>query len=190
MEAKKKLFFKDRKEWRKWLQKNHAMEKEVWLLFYKKHTHKPTLPYSDAVEEALCFGWIDSTLKRIDDEKHVQRFTPRRRNSIWSKSNVKRVNEMIKAGKMTEMGLLKFKQMKEEEKKGKNVRPTEKKYRLPKDLKKLLLKEKVYDNFQSFAPSHRQQYLWWLSDAKKEETKQKRTRQLILEIKANKKSGK
>ena len=76
-----KLYISNRKEWRKWLKENHSVVREVWLIYYKKDTGKPRIPYDDAVEEALCFGWIDSTVKRIDDEKYCQKFTPRKDKS-------------------------------------------------------------------------------------------------------------
>ncbi len=96
--------FKNRDELRKWLEKNHATKSELWLLFYKVKTGKKSVRYPEAVEEALCFGWIDGILKRIDDEKHAQRFTPRNPKSIWSKVNKERAKRMIDAGKMTDAG--------------------------------------------------------------------------------------
>jgi len=108
VEITETLFFNKRSDWRAWLEKNHDKKKEVWLIHYKKHTGKTSIEYNDTVEEALCFGWIDSTLKRIDDEKHVIRFSPRNPNSIWSKSNITRVKKMIKKGKMTISGLEKY----------------------------------------------------------------------------------
>ena len=92
------LYFKTRQEWRTWLQSNHDIETEVWLIFFKKDTGKPSLDYEAAVEEALCFGWIDSTVRRIDEEKFKQRYTPRHMKSIWSDTNVKRAEKMIMAG--------------------------------------------------------------------------------------------
>lgn len=85
------LHFLTAEEWRAWLRANHAVEKQVWLLIYKKHTEIPCVSFGEAAEEALCFGWIDSMMKRIDDEKYVLRYTPRRRGSIWSEGNKKRV---------------------------------------------------------------------------------------------------
>jgi len=76
MEISESLYIINRTNWRVWLKKNHNKKNEIWLIFYKKHTGKPRLPYEDAVEEALCFGWIDSTVKRIDENKYAQRFTP------------------------------------------------------------------------------------------------------------------
>ena len=86
VEITETLYLTNRKQWRDWLEKNYNKKKDVWLIYYKKHTKKKTIPYDDAVEEALCFGWIDSTVKRIDDEKHVQRYSPRKLNSVWSET--------------------------------------------------------------------------------------------------------
>ena len=93
-----------RKEWRSWLEKYNNKRKEVWLVYYKKHTGKPRIPYDDAVEEALCYGWIDGKVKRIDDEKYMQIFTPRRAKSIWSEHNKKRAEKLISNGLMKEAG--------------------------------------------------------------------------------------
>ena len=76
------LYVKTRKEWREWLRKNYNKKNEIWLIYYKKHTGKPRIPYDDAVEEALCYGWIDSTVKRVDEEIFIQKFTPRNKKSV------------------------------------------------------------------------------------------------------------
>jgi uncharacterized protein YdeI (YjbR/CyaY-like superfamily) len=94
-----------RDEWREWLREHHASQSEIWVVFYKKHTGKATLTYAEAVEEALCFGWIDSMDKGIDEERYAQRFTPRRKRSNWSESNRKRVLRLIDEERMTEAGL-------------------------------------------------------------------------------------
>ena len=83
------------------------------MIYYKKHTGKSTIPYDDAVEEALCYGWIDSLVKRIDDEKYTQKYTPRKKKSVWSKKNKERVEKMIRQGRMTEAGLSKIREAKE-----------------------------------------------------------------------------
>ena len=93
MKAKNALYFKNRKEWRSWLKKNHNKAKEVWLLYYKKHSKKPKILYEDAVEEAICFGWIDGKVRSIDKETFMQRYSPRRKNSIWSLLNKKRAEK-------------------------------------------------------------------------------------------------
>ena len=100
-------------EWHAWLQRNHAVEKEVWLIIYKKHAATRSLTLEEATEEALCFGWIDSIMKRIDDEKNALRYTPRRKGSNWSEANKKRAAKLIEQGRMTEAGLAKIDEAKE-----------------------------------------------------------------------------
>lgn len=95
----------DRRDWRKWLSTNHATAKEIWLVYYRKDSGKPRIPYNDAVEEALCYGWIDSTAKKIDEQRFAQRFTPRRAGSSLSQMNRERVRRLIRAKKMTAAGL-------------------------------------------------------------------------------------
>jgi len=105
MEIKNTLYVTKRKDWRKWLIKNHKKQKEVWLIYYRKKTGKTRIPYDDAVLEALCYGWIDSIVKKIDEERFAQRFSPRRKNSILSQMNKERIRELIKEKKMTKVGL-------------------------------------------------------------------------------------
>jgi len=101
----KTLYVTNRKDWRSWLAKNHTSESEIWLIYYKKGTGKPRISHDDAVLEALCFGWIDSTSKSIDEEKFAQRFSPRRPKSNLSQINLENVRQLIKNGEMTEAGL-------------------------------------------------------------------------------------
>jgi uncharacterized protein YdeI (YjbR/CyaY-like superfamily) len=105
MKLGKTLCVTDRKNWRSWLAKNQDKEKEIWLVYHRKSSGKPRIPYNDAVEEALCYGWIDSTIKGIDEEQFAQRFTPRRPKSILSEMNKERIRRLIKAKKMTARGL-------------------------------------------------------------------------------------
>lgn len=105
MDIGKTLYVTTRKDWRAWLDKNHQKEKEIWLVYYKKHANMPRIPYNDAVEEALCFGWIDSTVKRIDEDKYTQRFSPRSNKSQWSEMNKERARRLIEQKKMTQAGL-------------------------------------------------------------------------------------
>ena len=105
MKLGKTLYASGRKAWREWLSKNHAREREIWLVYYKKASGKPRIPYNDAVEQALCFGWIDSTVKKVDEEKFAQRFTPRRPGSQLSQMNKERIRRLIAEKKMTGAGL-------------------------------------------------------------------------------------
>ncbi|MFC1925444.1 YdeI family protein [Chloroflexota bacterium] len=178
------LYFANRDDWRVWLEKNHATEKEAWLAHYKKHTGKPGIPYEDAVEEALCFGWIDGLLRSIDSEKYALRYTPRRKNSIWSETNKKRVERMIQQGRMTEAGLAKIRQAQENG----EWRKAESRERLvvPPDLKKALAANKEAGrNFKGLAPSRQKQFIWWVTSAKKKETRQRRINEILRMVKGN-----
>jgi uncharacterized protein YdeI (YjbR/CyaY-like superfamily) len=186
----KTLYVVNRDDWRAWLKRNHCSRKEVWLIYYKKHTGKPRIPYDDAVEEALCYGWIDSTVKRIDDEKYAQKFTPRNEKSNWSELNRKRARKMIKAGRMTQAGLVRFKQAG----KGKNEETQgtlpKKRLVIPLGLKKALsANKKALENFNNFAPSYRRLYIGWITAAKRKETREKRISQTVKWSAENKKPG-
>jgi uncharacterized protein YdeI (YjbR/CyaY-like superfamily) len=105
MNIGKTLYVTTRAKWRAWLTKHHDTAKEIWLIYYRKESGKPRISYDDAVLEALAYGWIDSTLKRMDDERFAQRYSPRRSTSVLSQMNKERIRELIKEGKMTAAGL-------------------------------------------------------------------------------------
>lgn len=173
--------FKNRNEFREWLQKNHAKKSELWLLFYKVKTGKKSIRYPEAVEEAICFGWIDGILKRIDDEKHAQRFTPRKPKSIWSKVNKDRAEKMIEAGKMTEAGLAKIKDAKKSGWWKKAYTTTRRDSEMSAEMREVLTSDKeAWENFQNFAKSAQNTYIFWINYAKRDETKKKRI-QIVLE---------
>ncbi len=141
----KPIFFKDRAEFRSWLKSNQIKD-HAWLLFYKKRLNKG-MSYEEAVEEALCFGWIDGILRSIDKEKHMIRFTERKKNSVWSLINRKKAEAMIEQGKMTAAGLAKIEEAKNS---GlwQSAYTNKKKERMPADLKKALMKnKKAWKNF-------------------------------------------
>src|SRR4030042_6669816 len=112
MELSKALYFKNRHEWRAWLERNHDKEKEVWLIHYKKDSGKAGVSYIDAVEEAICFGWIDSKMKSIDREKFALKYSPRRAKSVWSQNNKEKAEKLIASGRMTDGGLVKIEEAK------------------------------------------------------------------------------
>ena len=109
-----RYYARDRKEWRKWLEKNHDTSPGVWLIYHKKCSDEPCVSYDEAVEEALSFGWIDSKVNKLDDERYMQVFTPRKPKSIWSKLNKQRVKKLIEQGLMTSAGLEKIEAAKED----------------------------------------------------------------------------
>jgi uncharacterized protein YdeI (YjbR/CyaY-like superfamily) len=189
MKNTKRLYVTNRDEWRSWLKENHNFKKEVWVLHYKKHTGKTSIPYDDAVEEALCFGWIDSIIKKIDDEKFVRKFTPRKRRSSWSELNKKRARKMIKEGKMTEAGMEKIAEAK---KSGEWFKPASirKELIIPSYIKEELAKNrKALEFFNSLAKSYKRNLVMWIMSAKKEETRKKRLAEAITLLNQKKKLG-
>jgi uncharacterized protein YdeI (YjbR/CyaY-like superfamily) len=167
------VFAKDRSEWRRWLAKNCERSREIWLVFYKKASGKPTVSYEHAVEEALCFGWIDGMIKKLDEECYAQRFTPRKAKSPWSKSNIQRVERLIAEGQMMPAGLKAY-----HSGHGREVPP------MPAELAKVLeakfRKQRVaWANYEKFPPGYRRITAGWVASAKKEETRLKRLEKLI-----------
>jgi uncharacterized protein YdeI (YjbR/CyaY-like superfamily) len=184
----KTLYVTNRDEWRAWLAKHHASETEIWLIYYKKQSGQPRIPYNDAVEEALCFGWIDSLVKRIDDEQFAQKFTPRRDCTRWSALNKRRVRKLIKEGRMTKVGLAKIDLSVLAEKP--EPKPKNSELRLPRFVKQALVaNSKAWKYFQSLAPSYRRNFIGWIMHAKKEETRQRRLREVVSLLEQNKKLG-
>jgi uncharacterized protein YdeI (YjbR/CyaY-like superfamily) len=168
MEITKTLYVKKREQWRRWLEKNHANKPDIWLVFYKKNSNKPRLPYNDAVEEALCFGWIDSTLKPIDEFCYAQRFSPRRKNSKLSEMNRERVKRLIKAKKMTKFGLEKIKHELHSHEETNKKKPRLKIYDLPEDILNELKKDPViWKNFQKFPESYKRIRIGWIDGSRR-----------------------
>lgn len=168
------LFFSNREQWRSWLERNHSSKKEVWLLFHKKRTGRPGLNLNEAIEEAICYGWIDSILRRVDDEKHMLRFSPRKKNSKWAVSNLERAQ-----GKMTEAGL-RLLPMTNDKTDPRRYPPEVEEVTVPKDLDGALHgNPPAYDVFKSLARSHRRGYIHWITEAKRPETREKRIRKVV-----------
>jgi uncharacterized protein YdeI (YjbR/CyaY-like superfamily) len=183
------LYFKTRKEWRRWIEKNHSTVDSIWIIFYKKHTGKPCLAYVDAVEEALCYGWIDGKIKRINDEYYVQRYTPRRLGSRWSKYNVERIEKLIKEGRMEPVGLKAFKEALEKPELIYDNKVSGEPL-VPEDLMNAFNdNEKAYGNFMNFSQSARRIYIEWLNSAKKAETRPGRIEKIIKLAEQNRKPG-
>jgi len=179
----------NRDDWREWLRKNYETKKEVWLVYYKKHTGKPSIPYDDSVEEALCFGWIDNIIKKIDDEKFVRKFTPRKAKSKWSEANKKRARKMMKERKMTEAGLARIREA-EKTREWFKITPARKDFIIPKYMKEALAKnKKALDNFNNLARSYKRHYIGWITSAKREETRERRLAEAIRLLEQNEKLG-
>lgn len=183
--SRKTLSFKDRKSWRSWLSKNHTRQRELWLVFYKKHTGKPTVSYEDAVQEALCFGWIDSTVRKIDEEKYMQLFTPRKTGSNWSGLNKRRVKKLIEQGLMTEAGLWKIEEAKKDGS-WSNLDAVER-LKVPADLfKALSANSAAKKNYAALSRSRKKAFLYWVGSAKTEITRTKRIAETVRHIVKNK----
>jgi uncharacterized protein YdeI (YjbR/CyaY-like superfamily) len=167
------VFAKDRAEWRLWLAKNFARRDEIWLVFYKKASGKQTVSYDHAVEEALCFGWVDGMVKKLDEECYAQRFTPRKPKSSWSKSNLERAARLIGEGKMAPPGLKAYNS-------GDRREVAPKPSELPKGLEERFRKQRAaWINYGKFPPGYRRTTAGWVASAKKEETQIKRLEKLI-----------
>jgi uncharacterized protein YdeI (YjbR/CyaY-like superfamily) len=181
--------FKDRKEWREWLEKNHKIKDGVWLIHYKVKLKKESVSHKEAVEEALCFGWIDSKLKSVDEDRYILRYTSRKGKSVWSKINKDAAEKMIFEGKMTEAG---FEKINIAKKQGlwESAYTNLIKERMPSDLKKAFLKNKeAWKNFKNFANSYRNSYIGWVKGAKSDETRKRRIKVVVKRSELNKKPG-
>ena len=186
---KSKFQSANRKQWRSWLRKNHAKAKEIWLVYYKKNTGKPSIDYTDSVVEALYFGWIDGIKRRINEQKYAHRFTPRKLRSRWSPINIKLAKKMIKEKKMARAGLEAY-----------NQRITyDDDILMPRDLKEIPLtseiekalktNKKAWKNFNNLAPGYKKQYVGWMRSAKRQETIDRRIKESIKLLAQNKKLG-
>ena len=174
------IFFANQADFRKWLQKNHRKETELLVGFYKVHSGKPSMTWSQSVDEALCFGWIDGVRKSIDEDSYQIRFTRRKSTSIWSAINIKKVEELTKQGLMQPAGLASFE--KRTEVKSKIYSYEKDKVELTQSFRKLFkANKKAWDYFQSLAPSYRKVSAHWVMSAKQETTKIKRLNQLIAD---------
>jgi uncharacterized protein YdeI (YjbR/CyaY-like superfamily) len=188
-ESSKRQCFQGREDWRAWLAAHHATAQEIWLVIHKKHAAEAGLTYIEALEEALCFGWIDGILKRIDDEKHTIRLSPRRKNSIWSEQNKKRVGKLIREGRMTEAGLAKIKDAKANGQ-WEKAAAREDVTVVPAELTAALAENpRARENFEKLAPSYRRQFIYWIGTAKRDETREKRVRTTIKLLVANRRLG-
>jgi uncharacterized protein YdeI (YjbR/CyaY-like superfamily) len=180
----KTVDLRTRQEWRDWLEVHHQSESEVWLIFHKQHTQIPAVAYDDAVEEALCFGWVDSLIRRLDDDRFARKFTPRKPDSAWSTINRRRYDEMKARGLLAPAGL----DRPPTDRSGDAPRPSV--TELPDYVEQALKSdEHARDIWQRLAPSHKRAYLAWIDSAKRDETKQRRLEQALRMISEGKKPG-
>ncbi|MCC7209216.1 MAG: YdeI/OmpD-associated family protein [Anaerolineae bacterium] len=163
----------DRAAWRAWLAENHASSPGIWLVFYKKASGKRGLVYDEAVEEALCFGWIDSLVNKLDDERSIQLFTPRKPKSVWSKLNKSRIERLIAAGRMTPAGLAKIDAAKADG--SWSTLDSIERLEMPADLESALAANPTArDHFTTFSNSVKKAIYYFIQSAKRPETRAKR----------------
>jgi uncharacterized protein YdeI (YjbR/CyaY-like superfamily) len=180
------VFFPTQKDLRKWFEKNHKKEKELFAGFYKVSSSKPSVTWSQSVDEALCFGWIDGIRRSVDDESYCIRFTPRKPTSNWSAVNIKKAEELINLGLMKPEGLKLFNLRKE-------IKSKIYSYENPlvnfnkSYLKIFKANIKAWNFFQSMAPSYQKTTTRWVMSAKQEETRLKRLNELICDCASDKK---
>jgi uncharacterized protein YdeI (YjbR/CyaY-like superfamily) len=179
MKITKTLHVTNRRDWRKWLREHYKSEKEIWLIYYKKETGRPRIPYNDAVEEALCFGWIDSTAKSLDEKRTAQRFSPRKPKSPYSPANKERLRKLLKQRKVL-----------------KEVRETlgdilEEKFEIPADILEAIKTNKgAWKHFQMFSDAYKRVRIGFIDGARKRPAEfQKRLRYFIKMTEKNKQYG-
>jgi uncharacterized protein YdeI (YjbR/CyaY-like superfamily) len=179
MEITKTLYLTDREDWRNWLKEHHKTEKEIWLIYYRKQSGKPRIPYNDAVEEALCFGWIDSIIKKLDEESTAQRFTPRRPKSGYSQTNKERLKKLIRQGKVIPEVLASLKDVDLE------------KFEYPADIMAdLRANEKAWENFQKYSESYKRIRIAYIDGARKRpEVFEKRLKNFLSKTEQDKQFG-
>ncbi|WP_080778295.1 YdeI/OmpD-associated family protein [Chryseobacterium phocaeense] len=174
------IFFATKEEFRKWLEENHTREKEILVGFYKKSTGKPSMNWSESVDQALCFGWIDGVRRSLDAESFSNRFTPRKPNSNWSLINIKKVEELIKAGLMTPAGQKAF-EARKEDKTGIYSHEAEHIILDPLYEQQFKTYKNAWEFFEKQAPSYKRTIIHWLMSAKQEKTRLSRLEKVIHE---------
>jgi uncharacterized protein YdeI (YjbR/CyaY-like superfamily) len=179
----KTLYVTDRKVWRSWLRKHHDKEDEIWLIYYRKSSGKQRISYNHAVEEALCFGWVDSILRPIDKERYAQRFSARRKGSKVSEMNKERIRRLMKQKKMAKAGLAAVSHVLDS--------ITSKRFILPKDIEKSLKKDKeTWKNFQASSTSYKRIRIGWIEMARgRPDVFRKRLSYFLKMTKQNKQFG-
>ena len=176
--------------WRNWLETHHESETEIWLIYYKKGMGKTGVDYEASVEEALCFGWIDSLIKRIDDQRYARKFTPRKAQSQWSESNKQRIAKLLKAGLMTKAGLELLEAAKSSGNWHKTISKPEFSYEMPATFADALKKNaRAANAFRDLPPSYQRQYLAWIEAAKRVETRDRRITESIRLLSQGRKLG-
>jgi uncharacterized protein YdeI (YjbR/CyaY-like superfamily) len=179
----------DRATWRAWLEENHTRDVGVWLVSFKTASGKPRVGYDASVEEALCFGWIDSTGRSVDESRSMQLFTPRRPRSVWSQSNKARVEKLIAAGLMRPAGLVKIEQARQDG--SWDAYTVAESLEVPPDLQSAFQAGPAgaRSKWDAFSPSSRRAILWWVHSAKRPETRARRIAEVVSEAAQNRRAN-
>jgi uncharacterized protein YdeI (YjbR/CyaY-like superfamily) len=181
--------FKDREAWRRWLAANHGKAAEIWLAYYKKGTGKKSVSYEEALDEALCYGWIDSIVKALDGERYMQRWTPRQPGSVWSASNKKRLARLAAQGRMCGAGLAKVRAAKRDGSWA-TIDAIDRDAKTPAELlDALAARPGAREKFEGLAPSQKKLWGWWIQSAKRPETRARRIAAAVEWILAGRKIG-
>ena len=184
------LYVRDRQQWRDWLAENHDVESAgIWLIYYKKLTGKPTLEYNESVEEALCFGWVDSLIRKLDEEKFARKFTPRKPRSQWSDSNRKRVADLLERGLMTEHGQRCIDDSKASGSWDAADRPQLNDKMSPEFTRALAENHAARAYFLKLTEAQGKQFVLWVNEAKQELTKRRRISESISLLEQGQKLG-
>jgi uncharacterized protein YdeI (YjbR/CyaY-like superfamily) len=173
------IFFESSEAFYAWLEENHQTATEVYVGYWKKHTGKPSLTWSQAVDQALCFGWIDTRVNRIDDDSHMQRFTPRKPSSNWSNVNIKKMQRLTEAGLVKPAGLAAFERRREDRSGVYSFERKEEATLDPEQEKRFRANADAWEFFQSQAPWYKRTAIHLVTSAKKPETRERRLNQLI-----------
>lgn len=184
------FYARDRNAWRAWLEQNHASEPDgVWLVYYKPHTGKPTIGYDDSVEEALCFGWVDSLIRKLDENRYARKFTPRKEDSNWSESNRQRVERLIEQDLMTEVGLALVASAKASGRWEEDPRPQVSDRPAPEFRDALAANRAAAHFFDGLTLSQQRQFSLWINGAKKPETRARRVSESVALLEQGRKLG-
>lgn len=185
--SKPLLYFKNAQEWREWLHTNHLDYSGVELVFYRVDSEYESMRWEEAVQVALCYGWIDSTVRKLDEERRKQAFGPRKDKSVWSKVNKNYIEKLLADNLMHESGLAKI-EIAKQNGSWTSLDAVEN-HEIPTDLE-IAFKQnpKALENYQNFSPSYRKSYLYWLNHAKREETRKIRIDEIIKLCEQNIKS--
>lgn len=184
MNTHEELYFKNADDWRNWLSQNYDTSGGIYLILYKVSSDKPSMRWEEAVRVALCYGWIDSTVKRLDDERRRQLFTPRKSKSVWSKLNKTHIEELITSKLMHTSGMRKIEQAKKDN--SWTALDDVENLNIPEDLQLEFDKNlTAFNNYKGFAKSYKKGYLYWLHSGKRKATRDKRIAEIIKLCESN-----